>query len=88
LNIGIVTERLERTRRSCKEIGFVELEAGANRQQTVARVGQRERFLTVIQDLSVLIIEATENDELYHELSIQKFTFHESDKPVVSPCVF
>jgi len=52
------------------------------------RVGQRERFLTAILDSCVLTVEATENDELYHELSARKFTFHESDKPVVSPCLF
>ena len=57
-------------------------------QQIAAHVSQRERFLTVIQDSSVLIAEATETDELYHGLSVQKFTFHESDKPVVSPCLF
>ena len=57
-------------------------------QNCAARVGRRERFLTVIQNLSVLTVEATENDELYHELSAQKSTFQESDKPVVSPCLF
>jgi hypothetical protein len=48
----------------------------------------REKFLTIFQDLSVFTVETTENDELSHELSIQKFTFHQSDKPVVSPCLF
>jgi hypothetical protein len=33
-------------------------------------------------------IKATENDELSHELSLRKFTVHQSDKPVVSPCLF
>jgi len=48
----------------------------------------REKFLTIFRDLFVPTVKATENDELSHELSIQKFTVHQSDKPVVSPCLF